>query len=402
LQSASRHNASFINEDNTLRYILTLEGRALPDGNGGFEYQYFLKDHLGNTRVTFAQTGTVLQEDSYYPFGMAQSGLAYQSGTSYENKYLYNGKELQDDFGLEWYVPENLGFFESLDFRGCSKNNANHRFAIFRHYGARFYDAVLGRWHVTDPMSEIYYSWSPFNYALNNPLWFIDPNGMWVGDFYDQKGNYLGTDGIEDKKNYVVTDRKEAKQIKKATKKGENYTGTVNSKVELPGLGVRSAMGEAVDRAGTNSFHEEGGVIANMSDGSKKVVNAKPGADADPSVDGYAEIAVMDAANPSEVKGYGTLDGTFHTHPNGTVEKSSSSSSSVSGQTIGGKKTTSYFVQSPSDVDISNHAARSKSGLVTGNSYVLGTGNNTVYIYNGKGVQATFPLQKFRNKLKNE
>ena len=255
---------------------------------------------------------------------------------------------------------------------------------------------------MTDPMSEIYYSWSPFNYALNNPLWFIDPNGMWVGDFYDQKGNYLGTDGIEDKKNYVVTDRKEAKQIKKATKKGENYTGTVNSKVELPGLGVRSAMGEAVDRAGTNSFHEEGGVIANMSDGSKKVVNAKPGADADPSVDGYAEIAVMDAANPSEVKGYGTLDGTFHTHPNGTVEKSSSSSSSVSGQTIGGKKTTSYFVQSPSDVDISNHAARSKSGLVTGNSYVLGTGNNTVYIYNGKGVQATFPLQKFRNKLKNE
>jgi hypothetical protein len=59
-------------------------------------------------------------------------------------------------------------------------------------------------------------------------------------------------------------------------------------------------------------------------------------------------------------------------------------------------------VQSPSDVDISTHAARSKSGLVTGNSYVLGTGNNTVYIYNGKGVQATFPLQQFRNKLKNE
>jgi hypothetical protein len=226
--------------------------------------------------------------------------------------------------------------------------------------------------------------------------------GMFAGDYYDQKGNYLGTDGIDDQKNYVVTDKKEAKQIKKATKNSENYTASVDSKVELPGYGVRSDMGDAVDRAGTNAFHEEGGVIANMADGSKKVVDAKPGADADPSVDGYAEINVLDAADPSEVKGYSTLDGTFHTHPDGTKTSSSTSSGSISGTTIGGTTTTSYFVQSPSDVDISTHAARSKRGLVTGNSYVLGTGNNTVYIYNGKGVQATFPLQKFRNKLKNE
>jgi len=52
--------------------------------------------------------------------------------------------------------------------------------------------------------------------------------------------------------------------------------------------------------------------------------------------------------------------------------------------------------------DAALHAVCSQRGLVTGNSYVLGTGNNTVYIYNGKGTQATFPLSKFRNKLKNE
>jgi RHS repeat-associated protein len=297
-------------------------------------------------------------------------GSEIQAGS---NNYLYNGKEQQTDFGIHWYD-----------------------------YGARFYDPQLGRFHTLDPLSESYSYQSPFVYAANNPIRFIDWMGMFAGDYYDQKGNYLGTDGIDDQKNYVVTDKKEAKQIKKATKNSENYTASVDSKVELPGYGVRSDMGDAVDRAGTNAFHEEGGVIANMADGSKKVVDAKPGADADPSVDGYAEINVLDAADPSEVKGYSTLDGTFHTHPDGTKTSSSTSSGSISGTTIGGTTTTSYFVQSPSDVDISTHAARSKRGLVTGNSYVLGTGNNTVYIYNGKGVQATFPLQKFRNKLKNE
>lgn len=226
---------------------------------------------------------------------------------------------------------------------------------------------------------------------------------MKPADFYDEKGNYVGTDGVDDRTNYVVTDKKEVKQIKKATKKGNSYTANVNSKVKLPGYNVRSEMGKAVDRAGENSFHEEGGMIANMPDGSKKVIHAKPGAKADPSVDQYAEINVLDAANPSEVKGFSTLDGTFHTHPSGIVTKSSSTGNTTgSATTIGGTTITSSFVQSPSDIDINIHAGRAQRGLVTGNSYVLSTGNKTVYIYNGKGVQATFPLTKFRSKLRNE
>ncbi len=139
---------SFVYENNELKYILTGEGRVMVNNDRTYEYQYFLKDHLGNTRVTFNENGDVIQEDSYYPFGMQMNGLSYETGLDYKNKYLYNGKELQDDFGLDWYD-----------------------------YGARFYDAEIARFHAIDPLSEDYPFQSPFVYAANNSVRFIDKNG---------------------------------------------------------------------------------------------------------------------------------------------------------------------------------------------------------------------------------
>ena len=136
-----------------------------------YRYEYNLKDHLGNNRVFFSdtdkdgivevsQTGghnELLQQEHYYPFGMGIKGewKFVQPQIGGTNLYQYNGKELNEDFGLNW-----------------------------NDYGARWYDASIGRWNAVDPLAEDYLPWSGYNYVLGNPLKFIDPDGMRVEDHY--------------------------------------------------------------------------------------------------------------------------------------------------------------------------------------------------------------------------
>ena len=129
-----------IYENGSLKMLLNESGYYSFQDN---KFHFYIKDHQGNVRVVADETGKVDEVNDYYPFG----GLMSNACNNVQ-PYKYNSKELDRKGGLNWYD-----------------------------YGARHYDATIGRWHAVDLLSEKYYDWSPYNYCLDNPIKLIDSDG---------------------------------------------------------------------------------------------------------------------------------------------------------------------------------------------------------------------------------
>jgi RHS repeat-associated protein len=148
---------------------------ALDTSGYKFSQKYALRDHLGNTRLTFSDAnndGTVTQadieqENHYYAFGLNMEGN--WNGAAGPNKYQYNGKEWNDDFGLGW-----------------------------NDYGARFYDPATGRFTGIDLLADVYSTQTPYAYAGNSPVSFIDFMGMAQLGFDDVPENDPNYDPSKD------------------------------------------------------------------------------------------------------------------------------------------------------------------------------------------------------------
>ena len=165
------HNGRLKHFPHAEGYVNVLEGR--------FRYVYNYTDHLGNIRLSYTDgdrnnqitTDEIVEENHYYPFGLKHTAYNTNERQYINNetlnelildifpkfagdgsyKYKYNGKEYQDELGLNVYD-----------------------------YGARNYDPALGRWMNIDPLAIAYNQDSPYNYSLNNPVYFKDPDGKRV------------------------------------------------------------------------------------------------------------------------------------------------------------------------------------------------------------------------------
>ncbi len=196
-------------KNGTLEKIYHAEGYVERKADGTFQYNYTLKDHLGNTRVTFADLNNsntidpnteINQINHYAPFGLNLEGNWNGASADAKNKFQYNGKELQTDFGLDW-----------------------------NDYGARNYDAATGRFPSVDPLADIFAFQSPYAYAANNPIKYIDFMGMspvgadgmtneqWMSASNPATNGSQATNGKTAASSYQQANRD--KEIEKGTKK---------------------------------------------------------------------------------------------------------------------------------------------------------------------------------------
>jgi RHS repeat-associated protein len=135
----------------TAQFAATAEGRVY-NNSGTYRYDYFMKDQVGNIRMTYTANGTgvtVLQRDEYYPFGNTSDSYL---GTPLANNYKFNGMEFEEN-GLN-----------TFDFH------------------ARMYDPQIGRSFQPDPAADAYATNSPFSFLGNNPVGNTDPTGMYIAD----------------------------------------------------------------------------------------------------------------------------------------------------------------------------------------------------------------------------
>jgi RHS repeat-associated protein len=198
------------------------EELPVPGGGDQTYAEWFLMDHLGNTRVRFVDKNAngavdldfdddevheITGSDHYYPFGMSFEG-AFNEQQIHLNRYKYNGKEWSDVSG--WYD-----------------------------YGFRYYDPVIGRFTGIDPIAEKYAFVSAYNYAENEPIANID---LWGLQRYDM----IQDQAVEDLASGKITREQYAQGLRDQADIARPIADEVPGMGELLSLAEGDYLGAAI------------------------------------------------------------------------------------------------------------------------------------------------------------
>lgn len=211
--------SNLVYDNDNISAILFDGGYASVDDDNGIVMHFYVKDHLGSNRLVVDGNGNIEEVNHYYPFGAL---MGDRCGVS-RNNYKYIGKELDTMYG--WNMQD---------------------------HEARWYDPVVGRWMVTDPLQEIYLNVSSYSNVLNNPLRLIDPDGNHVEVTLDKENKYIVTGGaLDDDKNiYIIEHGKRTGNILGKSLTKYSFFGS-NNKV------VFGAQIDMLDKSGQNFFDKD-------------------------------------------------------------------------------------------------------------------------------------------------
>ena len=142
--TTTTYSGNLIYENGELKRLLVDGGYVTFNGTTP-KYHFYIQDHLGNNRVVADEGGNIEQINHYYPYGGLMEDISTNSDAQ---PYKYNGKELDRMHGLDMYD-----------------------------YGARHYNAAIGRWPTMDALAEKTPETSPYVYCIDNPVNDIDLDG---------------------------------------------------------------------------------------------------------------------------------------------------------------------------------------------------------------------------------
>ncbi len=241
------YSGKHIYENGVLKSIQHPEGYTEPENDGTYSYVYQYKDHVENVRLSYSDrdgngsitTDEILEENSYYPFGGKHAGYNIMiRSTNPALRFKFANKELSQELGLSMY-----------DF------------------GARQMDEWDPTWWQIDPKAELMRRHSPYNYAFNNPIFFLDPDGMMAcpnGDCPDLPSNNIAPPPVDSSISGTKATGDAQGAHVETTETGERFYG-FKAEGQVKGENGKISGSISGFSAGYDGYTEEGGAHGSAS-----------------------------------------------------------------------------------------------------------------------------------------